>query len=177
MGRFRQYIAYLRDTSIQVMIFFKRLFAKAETGPQIQCPRCLGKGHVDHDDIKRLKKELKWGPGKCAYCNGKGRVADGQQLEVPVDETFLTSDLSSSQRKKNLARDPKAIEWAKRLDTNYDNLVKQILHLHYAGNMNVEQIALFYLVPEPKLSKQNAAYRRNKKELLDYITFVIEQSK
>ncbi len=45
---------------------------------KIHCPRCLGKGHVDNvdnvdnEDIKRLKKELYWAPGPCAYCVGIG---------------------------------------------------------------------------------------------------------
>jgi len=52
------------------MSFFGKLFNK----DRIQCPRCLGKGHVDWDDIKRLDKELKWIPGSCAYCNGKGTI-------------------------------------------------------------------------------------------------------
>jgi hypothetical protein len=44
----------------------------------VDCPRCLGKGAVDSEDIRRLKKELFWGPGKCAYCNGLEKSSPGQ---------------------------------------------------------------------------------------------------
>ena len=40
----------------------------------IECPRCLGKKHVDQDDIIRLNREEQWLPGPCAYCNELGIV-------------------------------------------------------------------------------------------------------
>ena len=40
----------------------------------LTCPRCLGKGIVDTDDIKRLECEDIWLPGTCLYCDGTGKV-------------------------------------------------------------------------------------------------------
>ena len=40
----------------------------------IICPKCLGKGDVDNDDIKRLSMGDNLIPGVCLYCNGFGLV-------------------------------------------------------------------------------------------------------
>jgi hypothetical protein len=54
-----------------------------------ECPRCLGKGYVDIKDIKRLKRELEWRPGPCAYCDGTGKI-DNEMLEsTNLDEVTL----------------------------------------------------------------------------------------
>jgi len=55
------------------------------TGLFKECPRCLGKGNVDWDDIKRLKRESDWEPGPCAYCHGSGKVDQNIVDQVPVD--------------------------------------------------------------------------------------------
>jgi len=84
------------------MSFFSRLFGQRK--PTIQCPRCLGKGHVDWNDIKRLNQELRWGPGTCAYCNGKGKVAPDMVDKVAVDASYLTIDLSKAERQRVMTR-------------------------------------------------------------------------
>ncbi len=33
-----------------------------------ECPRCLGKKHIDESDIARLRKQGDWTPGPCKYC-------------------------------------------------------------------------------------------------------------
>jgi len=52
------------------------------------CPRCLGKGYVDLDDIRRLSMEHQWSPGSCLYCNAQGRVERGKpnfsEVRAPV---------------------------------------------------------------------------------------------
>lgn len=78
-----------------------RLFQrpKPETSAEtIPCPRCLGKGHVDAEDIIRLQQQGKWRPGTCAYCNGKGIVPKAQLDKVAADATFLTTSLSEKER-------------------------------------------------------------------------------
>ena len=42
------------------------------------CPRCMGKGFVDLDDIRRLGKKLEWGQGYCRYCDAQGFVERGK---------------------------------------------------------------------------------------------------
>ncbi len=38
------------------------------------CPRCVGKGFVDENDIKRLKSGYNWTSGVCGFCKGTGYV-------------------------------------------------------------------------------------------------------
>ena len=42
----------------------------------MECPRCLGKGHVDQADILRLGMETAWAPGPCLYCRRRGNVSE-----------------------------------------------------------------------------------------------------
>jgi hypothetical protein len=45
---------------------------------KMTCPRCIGKGFVDLNDIKRLGKEEDWIQGCCKYCDGNGEVIKGK---------------------------------------------------------------------------------------------------
>ena len=87
------------------MSFFSRLLKKIKTPVLLICPRCLGKGHVDRDDIIRLKQVGKWGIGTCAYCNGSGNIDQDMLGKVPVDASYLTSNLSESERSAIINRD------------------------------------------------------------------------
>lgn len=60
---------------------------------RVSCPRCFGKGHVDIEDIKRLKMELFWGIGTCAYCKGSGKVSKKMTEKLSADLAYLTTDL------------------------------------------------------------------------------------
>jgi len=80
------------------MNFLSRLFRRSETPDDLTCPRCLGKGHVDKDDIIRLKQQGKWGTGTCAYCQGSGSVDKAMLSKVPVDATYLTTSLTEEER-------------------------------------------------------------------------------
>lgn len=153
------------------MDFLRRFFRKDE--PEIQCPRCLGKGNVDWEDIKRLNKELKWAPDRCAYCNGAGTVHPDLLKKVAVDESYLTTDLSPEEHLNLLRQDPAALEQARQYDERIDNFIKQILHLHTVGNMDPLQIAEFYLIPEPEYKSK--LYLKEKEELADYIRRAIEK--
>ena len=46
------------------------------------CPRCLGKGFVDLNDIKRLDREDYWGQGYCRYCDAQCFVKRGKTKEI-----------------------------------------------------------------------------------------------
>lgn len=107
------------------MIFLKRLLAFFSGS--IQCPRCLGKGHVDENDIKRLQRELTWLPGTCAYCDGKRKV-----------------------NRKILSR-------------------VAVLQLHHDLQLDVHQIAEYFLMTVYDISTQEAAYLKEKEALVQYI--------
>jgi hypothetical protein len=81
------------------MNIFSRLLKRSQaTAPITTCPRCLGKGHVDKDDIKRLKQQGKWIAGTCAYCKGSGAVDNEMLSKVPANATHLTTNLSEAER-------------------------------------------------------------------------------
>ena len=40
----------------------------------LTCPRCLGDGYVNEQDIERLHTSLFWAPGDCLYCSSIGKV-------------------------------------------------------------------------------------------------------
>ncbi len=129
------------------MNFFKRYFSKNKT--LIQCPRCLGKGHVDQDDIKRLRQELKWRPGKCAYCNGKGEVESDMISKVAVDEAYLSTDLSQTEREQLINRDFRALERMREFNAETDQIIEEIKELHFVRKLDVEQITRLYLQSTP----------------------------
>ncbi|WP_298518110.1 hypothetical protein [uncultured Kordia sp.] len=149
------------------MSFISKFFNKEK----VQCPRCLGKGHVDLDDIKRLNKELKWLPGSCAYCNGKGKVKPELISKIAVDTTYLTTDLSTEERKKLIAHDELAVLKAAYHDIHTDSFIEEITFLHFQGNLDSNTIAAFYQLNQKALNAEDKA------KLIDYINEVIAHKK
>ena len=137
---------------------------------KVECPRCLGKGNVDWDDIKRLKKELRWTPGSCAYCNGKGKVNSKMETNIAVDSSYLTTDLDIKERKLLLNNDVKALERAENFDIQIQDFINQVLFLHKQGNMDSKKITEFYLLPKIKVGVTDS----EKEEFEDYIQRVIK---
>lgn len=118
------------------MSLFSRLFKK----PNQECPRCLGKGNVDWEDIKRLKKELKWLPAKCAYCNGIGKIHSTPASKSLVDNTYLTIERSSSERKELLKSEEDALHRSKLYDEFLDEMIMEIEHRYFVDRMSIEEI-------------------------------------
>jgi len=152
------------------MSFFNRLLGQ---NPSIQCPRCLGKGHVDWDDIKRLKQELRWRPGKCAYCKGKGKVSPGLINKVAVDTSYLTSDLPIVEQQRVLGNESGAMKRASLFDTKINTVIDQILYLHFICKLDADKIADFYLLANIRELYANGTYESEKEELIDYVNRVI----
>lgn len=136
---------------------------------QTTCPRCLGKGDVTWEDIKRLNQELKWAPGRCAYCNGSGTVDSITASTVPANLSYLTTDLTSEERDKLMANDPKLVRKAQRWEMDIDEFIKQILVLYFEENMEPEEIADYYLEQAMPFANQED----QRLELIDYVTRVI----
>jgi hypothetical protein len=57
------------------------------------CPRCYGKGHVDHIDIQRLALTNDFF-GACGYCNANGKVAKGSSLNSEVTNIYSNDNHS-----------------------------------------------------------------------------------
>lgn len=157
------------------MSFFSRLFGQRK--PTIQCPRCLGKGHVDMDDIKRLNKELRWEPGTCAYCNGKGKVDPGMIDQVAVDTSYLTSDLPKEERQRIIDNDSEAHARGRMIDAQVNNAIHEIIYLYFICELDTDKIADFFLLTGANELRRNGTYEKEKVELMDYVNRVIASKK
>lgn len=149
------------------MKFFSKLF----NGNSIVCPRCLGKGNVDMDDIIRLKKELHWLPGKCAYCNGLGKVPQSRSSKVAVDTAYLTIDLSRDERKRLLEGDSAALERAIEAEAATKSNIATIERLYFVEKQAINQICDYIFSTHGE--REFSEYDRD--VTLDYIKRVIEK--
>jgi hypothetical protein len=138
---------------------------------KIHCPRCLGKGHVDNEDIKRLKKELYWAPGPCAYCVGIGSVPSDLINSVDVDEAYLTVDLSPEERIKFLLKDNEAILRSKMFKSVVENLKDTVIQLYSKENKNIDEITEDLV----KTLELRNIDEDNVKELKEFIETVIKK--
>ena len=59
----------------------------------IECPRCLGKKHVDKTNIERLNRQNEWLPGPCSYCDQKGFVDSNKPKDIPVDKADIAYEV------------------------------------------------------------------------------------
>ncbi|GAA4823130.1 hypothetical protein [Algivirga pacifica] len=134
-----------------------------------ECPRCLGKGHVDWDDIKRLKQELRWRPGRCAYCNGTGKVEATQIEKVAVDNTYLTTTRSEKERNLLLNNDTDTLEKGALLEQKTETFIEEVKYLHFIGQLSPSQIIDFYAI-QFKDNKVGVAW---KSDMLQYIEKII----
>jgi hypothetical protein len=139
----------------------------------IECPRCLGKGFVEWEDIVRLNRQLKWVPAPCAYCNAVGRVPKEMLSKVTVDCMYLTIDLPESVIEKIKEGDQETIEKGKQRELFVDHLIQFAEHHYLTQNMDAESIANLYLNTE----EESALFSVNKDELIKYIQGVIELKK
>jgi len=153
------------------MNLLKRIFGNNK--PQQACPRCLGKGHVDEQDIVRLNMQLLWRPGNCAYCNGTGKVAQGTENEVPVDTAYLTTDIGPDERKRILRGDAAAWERADNHDIQLEYFIDQVCYLHFDTGLTAGQVARFYMLNHPN----TVTYESEEQELLEYISKIIAERK
>ncbi len=113
---------------------------------KIECPRCLGKGNVDWEDIERLNKQLKWAPGNCAYCDGKGWVKKSQLNKLAVDTTYLITDISLEEREKLKKGEINALQRAELYEEDRNNFIKEVRYLHFNCNLDPMKLTDFYLL-------------------------------
>ncbi len=137
-------------------------------GNKVECPRCLGKGVVEKEDIIRLDRVLHWAPDSCAYCQGQGKVSTEMVEMVPPGLSYLSTNLPFYEREALIKGDPAAWERAE-----YDELVAQLyideiifLHRHDLSN---EQIVSFF-----QLRSSLSPQEESREELEVYVQRVIE---
>jgi hypothetical protein len=136
-----------------------------------QCPRCLGKRHVDKEDIVRLKMELFWIPGPCAYCDKKGEVDQDFINNVPADEAYLTTDLSKEERDDFIKGDISSLIKAEMIKGQIDELKNLIIAMYFNENKNSDEIVDCFMnqIQNPDTELKN--------ELIKFVEIVINQSK
>lgn len=139
----------------------------------IECPRCLGKGFVDWEDIVRLNRQLKWVPAPCAYCDAVGKVHEEMLSKVAVDCMYLTIDLPESVIEKIKEGDQETIEKGQQRELFIDQLIQYAAHHYLNKNMDAESIANLYLSTE----EESALFSVTREELIQYIQGVIELKK
>jgi len=139
----------------------------------VDCPRCLGKGHVDVQDIMRLKKELFWLPGKCAYCNGIGKVPPDRVEKISVDFEYLTNDLPSWERHKVINGDSDALKRASMSKAVTQKIVGLIIQQYFTENQEPKQIADHIFDNYSRLVNSPD----QKQSLIEYIETVINLKK
>ena len=98
------------------------------------------------DDIKRLKKELYWLPGSCAYCNGKGKVSRKMVQNVAPDYVYLTHDLSDEERKRIISRDRNTLARGEQFQNQTEHQIKEIKFLYFEAKLDIETIINFYFL-------------------------------
>ena len=95
----------------------------------IDCPRCLSKGFVNKEDIKRLRREFFWIEGPhCAFCDGKKHVKYDFANKFNADDWYITSDMDKDKFQRYLNQD--------------DEIINEIRHtekyIYYIGNYIME---------------------------------------
>lgn len=120
---------------------------------------------------------MQWLPGNCAYCNGLKTVAADMVNTVPVDLTYLTTELSATERRKLKSNDRDAMQRASEFDAYINEFVEQVVQLYFVENLEVEEIAEQLLQPKPVSASENSEYLQAKTELMDYIAKIIALKK
>ena len=107
----------------------------------IDCPRCLGKGHVNKEDIKRLRREYFWIEGPhCAYCDGKKQVNFDFANKVNADEWFLTSDVDQQEIQRFLNGDQEIINSVRQHEDYINYLANYLMENYVSRAINKDTI-------------------------------------
>ncbi len=152
-------------------LFGKKLEENNE--PKTTCPRCLGKGNVDFDDIARMRKELHWLPGKCAYCKGIGQVPSSLLESVAFDEVYITANLSDREIEKFKSKDKGAIARAEERKFVTNDFVNQFVEAYTDGNKSVEDYADVIIKQHPQYQLSKVKRTLHREKLIVYLKKVI----
>ena len=144
------------------MDFIKSLF----NSKKIECPRCLGKGEVDEKDLKRLDRELFWGTGPCAYCNGVGIVPSEMPDAIDPAMSYLTTSLSQAERSLLIRGNADALARAEEHEAETRQFIDEVKYLYFEGHLDAEKIIGFYMMYDREPSQERY-------ELFEYIKKII----
>jgi hypothetical protein len=91
--------------------------------------------------------------------------------KVPVDTSYLTSNLPKEERQRLIHGDEGALLRARHHEIQTNDFIRQIEYLHFTGNMELSKIVDFYFMTQPGASPYE------KQELADYINKIIKNRK
>ena len=107
----------------------------------IDCPRCLGKGHVDYKDIIRLKRAYFWTIGPiCAFCNGQKKVAFSFAQRFNADDWFITTDLPAEDLERYVSGDKMLIEEINKQERLISFTGNFIMDYHFSKGFDQETV-------------------------------------
>jgi len=138
-----------------------------DKGKLIDCPRCLGKGHVDKQDVIRLRRIFFWTPGPhCAFCNGLKRVELSFASRFNANDWFITSDLSLEMYQKYIDKDPELLAQLEGQEHYIQSISQLIIQYHYRLKLSKEDTRKIIL----------DSFGPNNEELNNTISALFEQA-
>jgi hypothetical protein len=121
----------------------------------IDCPRCLGKGSVDKQDVIRLRQMFFWMPGPiCAFCNGLKKVNQSFAYRFNADDWFITTDLSIDDYQKYIDRDPALLAKNLAYEEMINSLGYFIVHYHLKEGLPQEETFFMLQKKYPDLDSE-----------------------
>ena len=136
----------------------------------IDCPRCLGKGNVNKEDIKRLRREFFWiADGSCAFCDGKKTVKLDFAKRFNADDWYISSDLDKEDYEKYISRDQEILDWVKHTEQQQYFLAKFVMDHHISRGLSQEKVL-------DLLSKELQVPKSEIKESLDGMISLIKEN-
>jgi|TARA_B110000908_G_C10011556_1_gene338792 hypothetical protein len=107
----------------------------------INCPRCLGKGFVNKEDIKRLRREFFWIEGPhCAFCDGKKHVKYDFANRFNADDWYITSDLDKGKFQRYLNEDEEILNEIRHTEQYVYYFGNYIMEHHVSRGLSKEKV-------------------------------------
>lgn len=101
---------------------------------EITCPRCLGNGYVDFQDMVRLEREYYWEEGECGFCNETGSVEYSFARKFNANDLFFNMENWGSQEYKlYVSGDPVTVQNHRQEFFHISQLTHAIVNLLQKG--------------------------------------------
>lgn len=118
VGEFHLHVYLLVAVGVMSLLFialgeillYLDAIKKKEVMSEMTCPKCLGKGYVDKNDIERFKMEDWWEMGICDYCSAEGYVPRGYTRKKSIYGNI------SEEESERMQADPAYHEFVKNVE-------------------------------------------------------------
>lgn len=133
----------------------------------IDCPRCLGKGSVNKEDIKRLKREFFWIEGPhCAFCDGQKTVQLDFAKRFNADDWYISSDLDKEEYEKYISGDKEMLDWVRHTERQIYFLGHFVMDHHISRGLSKEKVLDLY---SKELQVPNSEMKESLDEMISQI--------